>query len=196
MNLRLVNEKFGKVKAYQFKADTPRLLEAFIAGLKEALGGSSSVSSLSVRGLIREATDIASKNKDILSICAAPLKYTPGNEKELLQVLQVYYSKLTKSEESKAEARLRKKRLDKAFNNGKRLLEQGKTSEADKAFQNALTEYRDENALFLMIAQLLCDANQHTRAITYVKKASEVFPAGDSKVKALQAAILKGRKEA
>ena len=59
---------------------------------------------------------------------------------------------------------------------GQKLVAQGKFSEAEEAFREAVSYYRDEHRLFQMIAKCFIDADQPRRAIDYLRKALEIEP--------------------
>ena len=65
---------------------------------------------------------------------------------------------------------------DRALNMGQKLVAQGKFSEAEEAFREAVSYYRDEHRLFQMIAKCFIDADQPRRAIDYLRKALEIEP--------------------
>ena len=70
----------------------------------------------------------------------------------------------------------RKQKLDRALILGQRLVAQGKFSEAEEAFREAVSCYRDEHRLFQMIAGAFMEVGQPRRAIDYLRRAVEVEP--------------------
>ncbi len=183
MNAKIVSENLGKIKAHQMKLKGVDLLPYYVKALKEICKSSAPLAS-TLRGPLREATVIISKDDRIEAIAKKKLAYNPGNEKELLMLAEKCYNFFSKAAtiENREDAYKRKMRMDKALNIGKKLLTQGKFSEADQAFQEAVKCYKNEHKLFIMITKALCDAQQYKRATTYLKKAKEIFPADDADV--------------
>ena len=106
------------------------------------------------------------------------LSEIPGQEKALFIQLGAAYKEMAAQagQESRDEAFARKQKLDRALNMGQKLVAQGKFSEAEEAFREAVSYYRDEHRLFQMIAKCFIDADQPRRAIDYLRKALEIEP--------------------
>jgi len=156
--------------------DILRALQCFIAGLKE-LGGSASPTD--IRGDIREALQCLLRDQQVKGLLpGGQYNYTPGQEKELLAVFTDIHDHLTEAadKEDHESALARKIKIDQAYNAGKKLLEQGKVSEADASFVEAVLAYKNEHHLFYMIATLLVDANEVVRAGPYLKKGLDALP--------------------
>jgi predicted Zn-dependent protease len=176
MNIRQIRENLGRVRTSFQRNDMVRALSCFVAGLR-GLGGSSP--STDIRGDIREALQLLVRDEQVKTLLpGGQCNYTPGQEKELLALFAAIHDQLkeTAETESHETALTRKIKLDQAYNAGKKLLEQGKVSEADASFAEAVLAYKDEHRLFYMIAGLLVDAKEVVRAGPYLKKGLEALP--------------------
>jgi len=176
MNTRLIRENLGRVRTSFQRNEMLRALSCFIAGLQE-LGGQ--VPPTDLRGDIREALQLLVRDEKVKSLLPGrQCIYTPGQEKDLLALFTTIHEQLKESAttESREAALSRKSKLDQTYNIGKKLLEQGKVSEADASFAEAVLAYRDEHHLFYMIALLLVDAKEVVRAGPYLKKGLEIQP--------------------
>ena len=106
------------------------------------------------------------------------LAYAPGAEKDVLQMLsQVYRSlKGQEKEEEYQSALQRKLNLDRCFNDGKKFLAEGKATEADACFVEALKHYKDEKAIFGMMARAMMDAGEYVRAMGHARTGLKELP--------------------
>lgn len=177
MDLRKIRENLGRIKVYYLKGDTLRALGAAVVALK-ALAVPGVVLPVDVRGLLREGVQLLARDKDVKRLLKTPLMYQPGQERALLLHLAQVYKQLEEEagREDHDAALARKRRLDQALNVGQRLLAQGKASEADASFQEALAFYRDEHRVFQLVGKWLLDAGQPRRALSYLRKAVELEP--------------------
>jgi predicted Zn-dependent protease len=176
MNVRQIRENLGRVRTSFQRNEMLRALSCFIAGLR-GLGGSAPPSD--IRGDIREALQHLVRDEQVKALLPdGQCNYTPGQEKELLALFTAIHDQLKEAAETEdpANALARKVKLDQAFNTGKKLLEQGKVSEADASFAEAVLAYKDEHRLFYMIASLLVEAKEVVRAGPYLKKGLEELP--------------------
>jgi len=176
MNIRHIRENLGRVRTGFQRNEMLRALSCFIAGL-QGLGGNAPPTD--IRGDIREALQLLVRDEQVKALLPnGQCAYTPGQEKELLALFANIHDQLKEAAETEGrEATLaRKIKLDQAYNAGKKLLEQGKVSEADASFAEAVRVYKDEHRLFYMIAGLLVDAKEVVRAGPYLKKGLEVLP--------------------
>lgn len=177
MDMRKIRENLGRIKVYYLKGETLRALGAAIMALKDVVraGGTPPVD---VRGPLREGVQLLARDKDVKRLAQGPFMYQPGQERALLLTLASLYKQLEEEagHESREAAFARKQQLDQALGVGQRLLAQAKVSEADAAFQEALTHYRDEHRVFQLIGKSLLDAGQPRRALSYLKKAVEAEP--------------------
>ena len=115
--------------------------------------------------------------KEVLTL-REQVAYQPGQEKALFLQLGAAYKEMAAQAglESREETFARKQKLDRALILGQRLVAQGKFSEAEEAFREAVSCYRDEHRLFQMIAGAFMEAGQPRRAIDYLRRAVEVEP--------------------
>lgn len=187
--LKIVRENLGRVKAYYLRNDSLRALNAMLLGIKEACR----VPALptDVRGLIREAAQTLSRDENLKSVLRAPLSYNPGQERQLLAAVADLFKRYMDllQHEDPAAARARKQKLDQAINLGLKLLEQKQVPEADAAFTEAITYYKDEHRMFLLIGRALMAAGEVRRAIFYFKRGTEVDSDDNECLLALNAAI-------
>lgn len=196
MDLRKVRENLGRVKVYHLKGETLRELGSAVVALKEVVraGGPPSTE---IRALLREAIQFLARNDDLRRHVKVPLIYQPGQERQMLLVLAKAFREMEAEagREDHDSALARKRQLDQALLAGQKFLAQGKASEADEAFQTALTHYRNEHRVFQLIGRWLLDAGQPRRAVSYLKKAAELEPENDA-VREMYAAALRAREEA
>ncbi|MBQ7585432.1 MAG: hypothetical protein IJU40_04185 [Desulfovibrionaceae bacterium] len=91
-----------------------------------------------------------------------------------MQVYQALQGKVEK--ETYEEAAARKLKIDHALRDGKNYLKRGLVSEADLSFAIAVKNYRDENALFAMIAREFIAVKEYARGLGYLKAGLKVAP--------------------
>ncbi len=175
MDIRKVRENLGRIKVYYLKGETLKALGFAVMGLK-ALEGTTPPTD--VKSSIREGIQLLAKDEGVKARLKAPLMYQPGQEKNLLVLLSKLYKEMDAAAQAENHdaALARKRALDQNINLGGKLLNQGKVSEADAAFQDALKYYKDEHRAWQMIGKCLLDAGQGKRAWPYLKKAVELEP--------------------
>lgn len=175
MNARKVREDLGRAKACCARHDTERALFLTISALKE-LGGQSAP--LDLRGDFRSAVADLASDPELKAAGAPAVVYSPGAEKDLLQLLsQLYRSMKGQEKEEEYQAALQRKlNLDRCFNDGKKFLAEGKPSEADASFAEALKYYKDEKAIFGMMARVMMDAGEYVRAIGHARSGLKELP--------------------
>jgi len=164
-----------------------RALSCFIAGVQEC--GSPPPADL--RGELREALQTLLRDEHVKAFLpGGQCNYVPGQEKELIALFAKIHDQMKEAAEAEDhdDALARKIKIDQAFNIGKKLLEQGKVSEADASFAESVLAYKDEHRLFCMIARLLVDANEVVRAGPYLKKGLDVQPGDPELVELLERA--------
>ena len=176
MNIREIRENLGRVRTSFQRNEMIRAVNCFVEGLR-ALGGSAPPTDL--RGDIREALQLLVRDEQVKTLLPdGQCAYTPGQEKELLALFTKIHDQLKEAAETedRASALARKIKIDQAYNAGKKLLEQGRVSEADASFAEAVLAHKDEHRLFYMIASLLVEAGEVVRAGPYLKKGLEALP--------------------
>lgn len=169
MNVRKIKEDLGRVRTCIQRRDFPRAVYLFCLSLKE-LGQQAAPTP--IRGDIRSAlTDICA-DPAYKKAHPQPLSYQPGKERDLLVFFNKFYKQIrsTVDEENYEETLQRKLNMDRCLSDGKAFLNQGKPSEADNSFTEALKYYRDELAVFGMMARAMMEAGQYARALGYVRK--------------------------
>lgn len=191
MNARKIREDLGRIKTCIQRRDFPRAIYLFCISLKD-LGGQAAP--MDLRGDFRTA---------LAEICADPiykkeypqaLSYQPGKERDLLVFFNAFYKELVGNEgKEDYEATLQRKlALDRYLNDGKAFLKQGNPSEADNSFSEAFKYYKNEFAIYSMMAQAMLDAGQAARALGYVRKGLTERP-DDQKLLALAQECAKQR---
>ena len=175
MNARKVREDLGRAKSCCARRDTERALFLTITALKE-LGGQNAP--LDLRGDFRTAISDLAAAPELKEAGVSGIAYAPGTEKDLLQKLsQVYRSMTGQEKEEEYQAALQRKlNLDRCFGEGKKLLAEGRSSEADATFAEALKHYKDEKAIFGMMARAMMDAGEYVRAIGHARAGLKELP--------------------
>lgn len=178
MELREIKEQLGRVRLYYLRNDIARALGSAVLGVK-GIVQSGVAPSTEIKGHVREAIQLLSRDDQIKSLLTAPLGYQAGQERALLAQLANLYKALLEEQEreDRVVAFARKQKIDQALNLGMRLLTQGQISEADAQFAEAVSVYRDEHTVFRTISKALLDSGEVRRAIPYIKKGMEVLPA-------------------
>ena len=177
MDLREAKEHLGRVKPYYLRNETLRALGSAVMGLK-GIVALNVQPGVDVRGLIREAVQLLSRDELVREHTGATLMYQPGQERQLLAQLAAAYKQLAEAlnRESHEVAGARKLKIDQHFNAGLKLLEQRQVSGADAEFAEAVKYYRDEHRLFAFIGKALVEAGEHRRAAPYLKRGLDVAP--------------------
>ena len=175
MNARKIREDLGRAKACCSRHDSERALFLTISALKE-LGGQSAP--LDLRGDFRTAFAELAADPDLKAAGVPALAYSPGAEKEVLQQLSQVYRTLKgqEKEEEYQSALQRKLSLDHSFSAGKKFLSAGKPTEADACFVEALKHYKDEKAIFGMMARAMMDAGEYVRAMGHARNGLKELP--------------------
>lgn len=193
MTTREIREQLGRVKPYYLRNETLRALTALLSALK---GLGPGIPPMDIRGPLREAINLVTRDQQVKDLLATPLVYQPGQEKSLLAQLLPVYKTLDAAQniETREQALERKIQLDQNYNLGLRHLEQNRVSEADASFAHAITFHRDEHRIFCMIAKALQGAGEIRRAYPYAKRGAEVLP-DEPDAQALFAEITRLREE-
>lgn len=176
MDLRKTREQLGRIRVYHLKGDTLRALASAVMALRDL----SKMSNLptDVRSMLRDGIGFLSRDEELKRYLKRPLVYQPGQEMALFVQLGAAYKEMAAQTglESREEAFARKQKLDRALILGQKLTAQGKFSEAEEAFQEAVSYYRDEHRLFQVIAEAFIGAGQARRALDYLRRAVEADP--------------------
>ncbi len=174
MDLRKTREQLGRIRVYYLKGDTLRALASAVMALRDLAQMSNLPTDM--RSMLRDGIGFLARDEELKRYLKRPLAYQPGQEKALFIQLGAAYKEMAAQagQESRDEAFARKQKLDRALNMGQKLVAQGKFSEAEEAFREAVSYYRDEHRLFQMIAKCFIDADQPRRAIDYLRKALEI----------------------
>lgn len=169
MNPRKIREDLGRIRTSLQRRDFQGALSLLVKSLKD-LGGQQAPTD--IRGDFRTALADICADTTYKKAFSQPVSYQPGKEKETLAFFQKFLNQLTgEAEEEDYEAALQRKlNLDRCINNGKGFISQGKFSEADDSFAEALKFYKDEIMAFGMMARAMMDAGQYVRALGYVRK--------------------------
>ena len=175
MNARKIRENLGRAKASCQRRDFPRAVYLTIAAFKE-LGGQTAPTDL--RGDFRNALTVLTSDPQYKKECGQPLSYQPGKERELLIFFIKLYKELRgqENQEDYETTLQRKLNLDRCIKEGKLLLSQGKASEADASFAEALKYYKHEFSVFSMMAKAMLEAGEYVRALGHVRKGLKERP--------------------
>ena len=178
MNTRKIREDLGRAKTSCTRGDVERALFLTIGALKE-LGGQTAPTDL--RGDFRAVFAELAALPEAKIGGGAALAYAPGTEKDLLQQLSQLYRALKgqEKEEEYQEALQRKLNIDRCFIDGKKFLAEGKASEADACFGEAMKHYKDETAVFSMMARAMMDAGEYVRAIGHARAGLKELPGNE-----------------
>lgn len=169
MNPRKIREDLGRIRTSLQRRDFQGALALLVKSLRD-LGGQQAPTD--IRGDFRTALADICADTLYKKAFSQPIAYQPGKEKEILAFFQKFLNRLTgdADEEEYETALQRKLNLDRCINNGKGFISQGKFSEADDCFAEAMKFYRDEIMAFGMMARAMMDAGQYVRALGYVRK--------------------------
>lgn len=175
MTTREIREQLGRVKPYYLRNEMLRALAALLAALKGLEGASPSTD---IRGPLREAITLVTRDQQVKDLLKTPLIYQPGQEKAVLVQLTSVYKALYEAQnaEDHDQALDRKLQLDHSYTLGLRHLEQNRVSEADAEFARTVTLHKDEHRIFCMIAKALQNAGEIRRAYPYAKRGAELQP--------------------
>ncbi len=176
MNVRKIREALGRAKSSANRNELERALALSLMAFKE-LGNQTPP--IDLRGDFREAINSITSLASFREICPSPIIYQGGKERDVFILFARAYKKLRAqddTEESYENAMQRKLMLDKTLKEARAELERGRISEADALFSQALTYYRDENAIFAMIARQLMEVDEVVRALGYLKKGLAALP--------------------
>lgn len=175
MNSRKIREDLGRARASSARRDPERALYLTISALKD-LGGQPAPTDL--RGDLRTTVGALTADPDLKEYLPAGLGYQPGNERELLQVLaNAYQSMKGSAEQEDYETTLQRKlTIDRNLRDGKKFLSEGRASEADACFAEAMKFYKDEFAIFAMMASAMISAGEYVRALGHVRNGLKEDP--------------------
>lgn len=175
MNPRKIREDLGRARTCVQRRDIIRAIYLLCLSLKD-LGGQSTPTP--VRGDFRTAINEICADPEFKKIQPQPVAFQVGKERELLVFFNKIYKQLRGTEEKEDyETTLQRKiNLDRCINNGKAFLNQGKPTEADECFTEAMKYYRNEVAAFAIMARAMLDAGHPVRALGYAKKGLKEKP--------------------
>ncbi len=169
----------ARSKAQYNRLETLRALISLAEALKLVLGVNlAGQTKLSIYNGLREMTQLLGRVEEVKTHTPAPLIFTPGQERTLLislaKTIKIMHAEALKEDREKAIER--KIAIDKLVLHGQNSLKNGKISEAEKAFNEAIEHYVDEQALFSMIGTSLIEAGQERLAVKYFIQAMEEYP--------------------
>lgn len=169
----------ARSKASYKRNEILRSLISLAEALKITLGVKlSGQSKLDVYNGMREMTQLLGRVEDVKKHCPFPLSFTPGQERKVLlclaKVIKVMHAEALREDREKSIQR--KISIDKLLLHGKNCLKNGKISEAEKTFDEAVSHYVDEQALFSIIGSSLIEAGQERIAVKYFIQAMDESP--------------------
>lgn len=185
MNIRKIREDLGRAKASCMRRDLLRALYLTITALKE-LGGQTAPSDL--RGDIRTAVNTLAFDPGLVDHLPPNVAYQPGNEKELIQIFAKTYKEFKAHDEKEDyETTLQRKlNLDRWIRDGKKFLEEGRPSDADACFSEAMKFYKDEQAVFAMMGKAMMDAGEYVRAMGHARNGLKENPENEDLTRLLE----------
>ena len=139
MDLRKTREQLGRIRVYYLKGDTLRALASAVMALRDLAQMSNLPTDM--RSMLRDGIGFLARDEELKRYLKRPLAYQPGQEKALFIQLGAAYKEMAAQagQESRDEAFARKQKLDRALNMGQKLVAQGKFSEAEEAFREAVS---------------------------------------------------------
>ena len=172
-------EHLARAKGYILRGDPSRALASFLVGLKHStenrlLGREK----FEFESALREALQLLLRDDTVRRFAPDGLSYQPGQEKHLLlaaaQALKALQAHLKKGDVE--QNRARKLKMDQALTRGQKMLAERRPDEADAAFQEALSLYVDEIALFQMVGAKYMAADMPRQALPYLKQGLALNP--------------------
>lgn len=175
MNIRKIREDLGRAKASCMRRDLLRALYLTISALRE-LGGQTAPTDL--RGDIRAAVSTLASDPGLVDHLPPNVAYQPGNEKELIQIFAKTYKEFKAHDEQEDyETTLQRKlNLDRWIRDGKIFLEEGRPSDADACFSEAMKYYKGEQAVFAVMSKAMMDAGEYVRAMGHARNGLKENP--------------------
>ena len=175
MNSRKIREDLGRARASSARRDPIRALYLTISALKD-LGGQPAPTDL--RGDLRTTVGALAADPDLKDHLPAGLGYQPGNEKDLLQILANAYQgvKGNADQEDYETTLQRKLNIDRNLRDGKKFLSEGRASDADACFAEAMKFYKDELAIFATMATAMINAGEYVRALGHIRNGLKEDP--------------------
>lgn len=175
MNGRKIHEDLGRAKTSMKRQDVSRALYLTISALRE-LG--SSPAPTDTRADFREVIGDIGNDPKFKAFNNGPIFYQPGKEREILSRLIKFYnaSRTAVDEENYETALTRKLNLDHALRDGKKFLAQGKVNEAELCFADARKFFKDEIAMFAVIAREFMAVGEYVRALGQLREGLKIKP--------------------
>ncbi len=108
---------------------------------------------------------------EVTKICPEPFSYAKGAEKQLLIKLIPLIKKVHAAgkNESREALKVRKLNIDEAIAHGRHALAGGKVEEAKKYFRQATHLHVDENAMYMIIADIFQEAGAYKESFEYLR---------------------------
>ena len=175
MNGRKIHEDLGRAKTSYKRNDLSRAVYLAISALKE-LG--SAPAPTDTRADFREVIGNIGSDAKFKAFNNGPVFYQPGKERDVLSRFIKFYnaSRSVVDEESYESALTRKLNLDHALRDGKKFLAQGKVNEAEMCFADARKFFKDEIAMFAIIAREFMAVGEYVRALGQVREGLKLQP--------------------
>ncbi len=193
MDTKKALDTLARAKVAYSKKKTVEVLAAIVMVIK---GMGAKTYPLELTGSLRELVQMVGKDPEVVKVLGKAVTFQVGQEQAIMMAFAKVYKALSGDvKEDFSLALTRKKKIDKAFNEGLKLLVAGNLSEADQCFSEAIGYHKDEHSLFLLIGEALMKAEAPKRAFPYLSKGLMADPK-NAKMKTLydQCAILKEKK--
>ncbi|WP_461210991.1 hypothetical protein [Desulfocurvus sp. DL9XJH121] len=172
-----------RANAAFLKGETLRPMVSVAEALKLILSSKlHSMDQQKVTSLLRESLQNLSKLEAVKQFRAEPLALGKGGEKQVLAQLVPLIKKIhaERKRESMEAVRERKLNIDRAIIHGRNALAGGKVDEAREYFRQATNLHVDEDAMYLIIADALHQAEAFKESFEYLRLALMQNP-GDRK---------------
>jgi len=174
-----ISEHLARARGYIQRNDPSRALGSFMVGLKGSMENRLlGREKIDFEVAVREVAQLLMRNDTVQQFLPDGINYQPGQEKRLLlqiaEGLKRLHAHLRKG--NIEENRSRKLRLDQAVIRGQKMLASGRPDEADASFQEALSLYVDEIALFPLLGSKYMDAGMPRQALPYLKQGLSLHP--------------------
>lgn len=176
----------ARAKSQLKRDDTIRALESLLAGLKEfeprnVTGKTRFEIEVLVQECVRELNRqpaVRSLFETLAKSTTAQVPYTPGQEKNLLDILTILHKALS---EEKAAERLstrnrRERRRDDLLQKGRDYLQAGDGPKGKSTLRRLVEEFGEEPGVLLQAAELLYNAKLYFEAVEMLEQVMTTFP--------------------
>ncbi len=180
--IKEIRTNLARAKGYFHRHDVQRALAATALALGTWVkSGAPRLYKNELYGALREMLGLLNRTDEVTTVLEKGLVWEPGQERGLLMQFAEVLRAIQELDMDDDHRRIlaRKQQLDKLFKHGCLLLADNKVQEADKAFQEAMLHYEDEDSIFRLMGQRMLDAGEPALALRYLKRAIKASPNRD-----------------